>query len=50
MVDFTLTEEQQSMREMAHDFAAHEIRPVYRGMNAPIDHAPIEMKPPTSAP
>jgi acyl-CoA dehydrogenase len=28
MVDFTLTEEQQSMREMAHDFAAKEIRPV----------------------
>ena len=28
MVDFTLTEEQQSLREMAHDFAAQEIRPV----------------------
>ncbi|MGH2915705.1 MAG: acyl-CoA dehydrogenase family protein, partial [Solirubrobacteraceae bacterium] len=28
MVDFTLTDEQQSMREMAHDFAAKEIRPV----------------------
>ena len=28
MVDFTLTEEQQSMREMAHDFAEKEIRPV----------------------
>jgi acyl-CoA dehydrogenase len=28
MVDFTLTEEQQDMREMAHDFAAKEIRPV----------------------
>ena len=28
MVDFTLTEEQQAMREMAHDFAEKEIRPV----------------------
>jgi len=28
MVDFTLTEEQQSMRELAHDFAEKEIRPV----------------------
>ena len=28
MIDFTLTEEQQDMREMAHDFAAKEIRPV----------------------
>ena len=28
MVDFTLTEEQQSMREMAHDFAEKEMRPV----------------------
>ena len=28
MVDFTLTEEQKSMREMAHDFAEKEIRPV----------------------
>jgi acyl-CoA dehydrogenase len=28
MVDFRLTEEQQSLREMAHDFAAQEIRPV----------------------
>ena len=28
MVDFTLTDEQQSMREMAHDFAEKEIRPV----------------------
>ncbi|MGA2926066.1 MAG: acyl-CoA dehydrogenase family protein [Solirubrobacteraceae bacterium] len=28
MVDFTLTEEQLSMREMAHDFAEKEIRPV----------------------
>ncbi len=28
MVDFTLTDEQLSMREMAHDFAANEIRPV----------------------
>ena len=28
MVDFTLTEEQESMREMAHDFAEKEIRPV----------------------
>ena len=27
MVDFTLTEEQASMREMAHDFAENEIRP-----------------------
>jgi acyl-CoA dehydrogenase len=28
VVDFTLTDEQQSMREMAHDFAQKEIRPV----------------------
>ncbi len=28
MVDFTLTEEQVSMRELAHDFAEKEIRPV----------------------
>jgi acyl-CoA dehydrogenase len=28
MVDFTLTEEQQSLRELAHDFAEKEIRPV----------------------
>src|SRR4051812_8330487 len=28
MIDFALTEEQQNMREMAHDFAAKEIRPV----------------------
>jgi acyl-CoA dehydrogenase len=28
MVDFTLTDEQQQMREMAHDFAEKEIRPV----------------------
>ena len=28
MVDFTLTDEQQDMREMAHDFAEKEIRPV----------------------
>jgi acyl-CoA dehydrogenase len=28
MVDFTLTEEQHDLREMAHDFAAKEIRPV----------------------
>src|SRR5271163_2466676 len=28
MVDFTLTDEQKSLREMAHDFAAGEIRPV----------------------
>ena len=28
MVDFTLTEEQENMREMAHDFAEREIRPV----------------------
>jgi acyl-CoA dehydrogenase len=28
VVDFTLTEEQRSMREMAHDFAEKEIRPV----------------------
>ena len=28
MVDFTLTDEQQDMREMAHDFAENEIRPV----------------------
>jgi acyl-CoA dehydrogenase len=28
MVDFTLTDEQDALREMAHDFAAKEIRPV----------------------
>ena len=28
MVDFTLTDEQKAIREMAHDFAAKEIRPV----------------------
>jgi acyl-CoA dehydrogenase len=28
MVDFSLTEEQEDMREMAHDFAEKEIRPV----------------------
>jgi acyl-CoA dehydrogenase len=28
MIDFTLTEEQESMREMAHDFAEKEMRPV----------------------
>jgi acyl-CoA dehydrogenase len=28
MVDFTLTDEQEDMREMAHDFAAKEIRPI----------------------
>src|SRR3954465_13636501 len=28
MVDFTLSEEQENLREMAHEFAAKEIRPV----------------------
>jgi acyl-CoA dehydrogenase len=28
MVEFTLTNEQKALREMAHDFAAKEIRPV----------------------
>ena len=28
MIDFTLTEEQRAVREMAHDFAEREIRPV----------------------
>ena len=28
MVDFTLTDEQKSLRELAHDFAEKEIRPV----------------------
>ena len=28
MVDFTLTDEQKNLREMAHDFAVKEIRPV----------------------
>ena len=28
MVDFTLTDEQKALREMAHDFAEREIRPV----------------------
>jgi acyl-CoA dehydrogenase len=28
MLDFTLTEEQRNIREMAHDFAEKEIRPV----------------------
>jgi acyl-CoA dehydrogenase len=28
MIDFSLTDEQESLRELAHDFAAKEIRPV----------------------
>jgi acyl-CoA dehydrogenase len=28
VVDFTLTDEQKALREMAHEFAAHEMRPV----------------------
>src|SRR5919205_4317468 len=28
MVEFTLTDEQKALREMAHDFAVREIRPV----------------------
>jgi len=28
VVDFTLTDEQKQIREMAHDFAEKEIRPV----------------------
>ena len=28
MVDFTLTDDQKALREMAHDFAEKEIRPV----------------------
>src|SRR3954452_22722455 len=28
MIDFTLTDEQVALRELAHDFAAREIRPV----------------------
>jgi len=28
VVDFTLTDEQKALREMAHDFAEKEIRPV----------------------
>ena len=28
MVDFTLSDEQKALRDMAHDFAAKEIRPV----------------------
>ena len=28
MVDFTLTDEQKNLRELAHDFAEKEIRPV----------------------
>jgi acyl-CoA dehydrogenase len=28
MIDFSLTEEQQALRELAHDFAAREMRPV----------------------
>ena len=28
MVDFTLTDEQKALRDMAHDFAEKEIRPV----------------------
>ncbi len=28
MVDFTLTDEQKNLRELAHDFAVKEIRPV----------------------
>ncbi|MDQ3676130.1 MAG: acyl-CoA dehydrogenase family protein [Actinomycetota bacterium] len=33
MVDFTLTDEQKSLRELAHDFAAKEIRPVAAGLD-----------------
>ena len=33
MVDFTLTDEQKAMREMAHDFAEKEIRPVHLGLD-----------------
>ena len=28
MVDFSLTDEQRNIRDMAHDFAENEIRPV----------------------
>src|SRR2546423_15521402 len=28
MIDFTLTDEQKNLREMAHDFAVKEMRPV----------------------
>jgi acyl-CoA dehydrogenase len=28
MIDFTLTAEQEALRELAHDFAEREIRPV----------------------
>ena len=28
MVDFSLTDEQKALRELAHDFAVKEIRPV----------------------
>ena len=28
MIDFTLTDEQRNLRELAHDFAVKEIRPV----------------------
>ncbi len=28
MVDFTLTDEQKNLRDLAHDFAEKEIRPV----------------------
>jgi acyl-CoA dehydrogenase len=28
MIDFTLTEQQRNIRELAHDFAQKEIRPV----------------------
>ena len=28
MIDFTLTEEQRGMRELAHEFAEKELRPV----------------------
>ena len=28
MLDFTLTEQQRNIRELAHDFAENEIRPV----------------------
>ena len=31
MVDFTLTDEQKDIRELAHDFAEKEIRPVGLG-------------------
>jgi hypothetical protein len=42
MLDFTLTAEQRNIRDLAHDFAQREIRPVFdnapRVVMARVDH------------